>query len=98
MTRMSRVAILVIAATLLLVPTPALAHGLVGRLESPLPLVVYLAGAALAVALSFAIALAHDGRWRQGPASPVRRVPRPLIILLRGIGLLAWAWVVAQFV
>ena len=82
----------------LAIPAPVAAHGLVGRLDSPLPLVVYLAGAAVVVALSFAIAFAHDGRWTPSAATEIRRVPRLLVMLLRVTGLLAWAWVVTQSV
>lgn len=80
----------------LLVPGPVLAHSLVGRLESPLPLAVYLAGAAMAVALSFAFVILRDVR---APADPPARhvsVPRVLILGLRAIGLVGWAWIVAQ--
>jgi hypothetical protein len=95
----SRIASLVaVAAVLLAIPAPVWAHGLVGRLDSPLPLVVYLAGAAVAVALSFAIAFAHDGRWRPATATATRRVPRPVVLGLRLLGITAWLWVIAQFV
>jgi hypothetical protein len=50
------------------------------------------------VALTFAIAFAYSGRWRPAPAPPIRHLPRPILLLLRVLGLLAWAWVVAQFV
>ena len=60
---MSRLGALVAAAAALLaVPTVVAAHGLVGRYESPLPLAVYLSGAGLAVALSFALVLLRDVR------------------------------------
>ena len=94
--RLMPLAALVLAG--LAIPAPVAAHGLVGRLDSPLPLVVYLAGAAVVVALSFAIAFAHDGRWTPSAATEIRRVPRLLVLLLRVTGLLAWAWVVAQSV
>ncbi len=80
----------------LALPTPVLAHGLVGRVESPLPLAAYLGGAALAVALSFAFVIVRDVR---APA-PVRRrtvmAPRWLVLGLRAVGLVAWAWIVVQ--
>jgi hypothetical protein len=77
---------------------PVSAHPLVARTDSPLPLEVYLGGAALAVALSFFIAFVHDGGWRPAEPPKVRRLPRPLIGLLRAGGLLAWGWVVGQFI
>ena len=75
---------------------PAAAHTLVGRLDSPLPLVIYLAGAAMAVGLSFAFVLLRDIRAPEGvPARPVR-VPRAVTWGLRAIGLAGWLWIVAQ--
>jgi hypothetical protein len=98
-TRRSRAIAFAATATVLAgVPGPIAAHGLVGRLDASLPLGVYLGGAALAVALSFGIAFAYSGRWQPAPAPPIRRVPRPVVLLLRVLGLLAWAWIVAQFV
>lgn len=83
---------------LLTLPAPASAHGLVGRVDSPLPLVVYLAGAAIAVALSFGVAFTSHKRWRPTPTGPGRRLPQALLVALRVAGLLAWGWVVVQFV
>jgi hypothetical protein len=89
----------VVGAILLVsLPSPVAAHGLVGRVDSPLPLAVYLAGAAVAVALSFAIAFAYTGRWRPSAPERVRHVPRVVVLLLRAIGLVAWAWIVAQVI
>ena len=51
-------------------PAAASAHSLTGRYESPLPLEAYLAAAALAVALSFAIVL-----LRRPAASEARSAP-----------------------
>ena len=79
-----------------LLPTPAFAHGLIGRVESPLPLAVYLAGAALAVGLSFAFVLLRNVEAPPTPEGPPRTVPRALVVVLRGIGLIGWAWIVAQ--
>lgn len=87
---------LVAVLAVLGLPTPVLAHSLVGRLESPLPLAVYLAGAAMAVALSFAFVILRDV---QAPADrPTRSVtvPRPLTLGLRAIGLVGWVWIVVQ--
>lgn len=75
---------------------PVAAHSMVGRMEAPLPLVVYLFGAGLAVALSFAFVLLRD--VRPTPARPIETatVPRWLAVVLRVIGLSAWLWIVAQ--
>lgn len=85
-----------VVAAWVVMAQPAAAHTLVGRLDSPLPLVVYLAGAAMAVALSFAFVLLRDIRSPETvPARPVR-VPRVVTSGLRVIGLVGWLWIVAQ--
>lgn len=89
------VAVAVLVAVLA-VPAPALAHGLVGRLESPLPLAVYLAGAAMAVALSFAFVILRDVRAPADPPARTVTVPRWLVLVLRTVGLTGWLWIVAQ--
>ena len=90
-------------AILALVPASASAHTLTGRYESPLPLAAYLGGAALAVALSFAIVIlrggsaAADATTAAGTAPGRRvRVPRGLRLAVRALGLIAWVWIVAQ--
>ncbi len=77
-------------------PGAVAAHGLVGRYESPLPLAVYLTGAAIAVALSFALVLLRDVRAVPAKSGAPRIVPKSVRIGLRAIGLLAWLWIVAQ--
>jgi hypothetical protein len=77
-------------------PTPVLAHSLTGRVDSPLPLEAYLAGAALAVALSFAFVIVRDVRPPAAATGGVSRVPRWLVVGLRAIGIVAWLWIVAQ--
>jgi hypothetical protein len=83
---------------LLAVPASASAHQLVGRYESPLPLVVYLGAAAFAVALSFALVLARPVAPTEELAMPTRTlvVPAWLRGLLRLAGLVAWLLVVGQ--
>jgi hypothetical protein len=84
------------AAVTLALPSPALGHQLVGRLDSPLPLAVYLAGAAMAVGLSFAFVLLRDVR-APAPVEPrYVRAPRWLVGGIRAIGLIAWTWIVVQ--
>jgi hypothetical protein len=80
------------------IASPASAHPLMGRADPPLPLELYLSGAALAVASSFVIAFIHHGRRRPAQSPKARYLPRAAVILLRSVGLLAWAWVVAQAV
>lgn len=94
---MRRMAIAVTSlAALLAVPGPVAAHGLVGRVESPLPLAVYLAGAGIAVALSFALVILRDVEAPPPPPARTRPVPALVVQSLRAIGLLAWLWIVAQ--
>jgi hypothetical protein len=77
-------------------PSTVLAHALSNTYQSRLPLVVYLAGAAIAVGLSFAFLLIADVR-AEPPVTTFSRVPpAPLRILLRAIGLIGWIWIIAQ--
>jgi hypothetical protein len=80
----------------LLAPLPVLAHALNQKYESQLPLAVYLAGAGLAVALSFAFVLLRDLRFDAPAPGTIRELPRPLALVLRAIGLIGWLWIVAQ--
>lgn len=89
-------AALAAVVALLALPGTASAHGLVGRYDSPLPLVVYLSGAGIAVALSFALVLLRDVRATPAGARDVRRVPGPVRLGLKGLGLAAWLWIVIQ--
>ncbi len=82
----------------LAVPQTAAGHQLVGRVESPLPLVAYLAGAALAVALSFAFVILRDVRAPAQPSAEPTTAPRWLALGLRAIGLIGWLWIVVQTV
>ncbi len=77
-------------------PAAAAAHGISPVYQSPLPLAVYLAGAAVTVALSFLFVLARD--MRAAPTDPgrVAPVPAPVRLSLRVIGLGGWAWIMAQ--
>jgi hypothetical protein len=84
------------AAWLLLLPDAVLGHVLVGAFHSPIPLPVYLAGAAAAVALSFGAVLLLD-RVSLGTSHPREyHVPAWLRTGLRAAGLLAVAWLLAQ--
>ena len=99
MTRAARRLAASAAAVILALLTPATvaAHTLTAQYESRLPLVVYLAGAGLAVALSFAFVLLRDLRADPPPVDAPRRFPpQPLRVGLRTIGLVGWIWMVAQ--
>jgi hypothetical protein len=95
-TRRSWVPAISLAGALIGLPHVVAAHSLSGRVDTSLPLVVYLAGAAIAVALSFGFAFGRAGRWRPGPASPSIQLPVAFIVGARLLGLLAWAWIIVQ--
>ncbi len=85
-----------VTLALLAFPGAVLGHQLVGLFESPIPLPVYLAGAAAAVALSFAIVFVRDVRpFGAGDDRP-RTVPGWLRTALRLAGVVAVGWIVAQ--
>lgn len=81
----------------LALPASAAGHALSKSFESRLPLAIYLAGAAGAVALSFAFVLVRDIRSAT-PAPDARHVtvPAPIRIALRAIGVAGLAWIVIQ--
>jgi hypothetical protein len=89
-------AVPVVAWLALAGPAPVLAHSLSNSYQSRLPLIVYLAGAAIAVGLSFALLLIADVRAEPPVTTAGRVPPRAIRWLLRGIGLLGWSWIVAQ--
>jgi len=100
MTSPRRVLVAALAgAGILAAPATVAAHQLSKSFESRLPLAVYLAGAAGAVALSFLFVLLRDVR-AEPPRADGRqvRVPAPFRYLLRGIGLVGWTWIMAQAV
>ena len=77
-------------------PAIVAAHNLGTVYQSPLPLAVYLAGAATTVALSFVFVLARDMRAAPTPPGRVVHVPAALRTVLRVVGLIGWVWIVAQ--
>jgi hypothetical protein len=85
------------SAALLLGPATAAGHSLDLTYQSRLPLVVYLIGAGLAVALSFAFLLLTDVRAEPPPVTGPGRLPPAWIrIGLRAIGLIGWTWIIIQ--
>jgi len=110
--RRVRRGLLIALGLVALLPASASAHQLTGRYESPLPLAAYLAGAAIAVALSFAIILlrsrpaispvgtaeaAGEAAGRGGTVTVGEvRVLRALRLMLRALGLVGWLWIVLQ--
>jgi hypothetical protein len=78
-------------------PASVLGHALNPTYTSRLPLAVYLAGAGMTVALSFLFVLARDVRATPPPTTaPAHLPPRVVRVGLRVVGLLAWAWIIAQ--
>jgi hypothetical protein len=77
-------------------PAVALAHGLSPAYQSPLPLAVYLVGAAGVVGLSFAFVIVRDVRAATlDPGRPVG-IPRAMGLALRVVGLVGWLWIMVQ--
>src|SRR5258706_7401563 len=85
-----------VAVLLLAGPATVLAHSLSNTYQSRLPLIVYLAGAAIAVGLSFAFLLIADVRAEPPVTTLGRAMPAPLRFVLRAVGLIGWIWIVAQ--
>ena len=84
-------------AITLAAPAAVAAHTLNPTYTSRLPLAVYLAGAATTVALSFIFVLVRDVRAeRPAMTGEGRLPPAPLRMAARAIGLIAWAWIIAQ--
>ncbi|MDL2334796.1 MAG: hypothetical protein QFC55_02030, partial [Chloroflexota bacterium] len=84
-------------ALLLAWPGVALAHQLNERYEAPLPLVVYVGGAALAVAMSFVFVILRNAPApKTQVAGTIRTVPRWLRLTLQALGLIAWLWIAVQ--
>ena len=81
----------------LALPGVVLAHQLNERYAAPLPLLVYVGGAALAVAMSFVFVILRN---TPAPAIEVtsvpREVPRWLRLGLQSIGVIGWLWIVIQ--
>ena len=84
-------------ALLLAWPGVALAHQLNEKYQAPLPLAIYVGGAAFAVAMSFVFVILRNAPApkTQAVGTP-RTVPRWLRLTLNAIGLIGWVWIVAQ--
>jgi hypothetical protein len=77
-------------------PVSASAHQLNEQYQAPLPLLVYVVGAALAVAISFLFVMLRNPAPVSAPAVLARHRAGWLRLLLGLVGLVAWAWIVAQ--
>jgi hypothetical protein len=86
-----------IAGVAIAAPAAVLGHSLGATYTSRLPLAVYLAGAAATVALSFIFVLVRDVRAERPPDEGAGRLPPAAIRYgLAAIGLIGWAWIIAQ--
>src|SRR5438128_11735399 len=84
-------------ALLLAWPSVALAHQLNEKYQAPLPLAIYVGGAAFAVAMSFGFVILRNAPApRTEVAGTPRTLPRWLRLTLNAIGLIGWLWIVAQ--
>lgn len=92
-----------VAALTLGFPRVAVAHGIGGRLDLPVPLELFIAGAGLVLVVSF-VALAvlwPEPRLQDGPrydAPATRRPVRALRFVLGGVGLVSLILVIGQVV
>lgn len=91
-------------------PQPVLGHQLNQRYEAPLPLAAYIAGAGIAVAMSFLFVIMRpapprsdaerdaerDAEPEMEEARQRRVVPRWTRLALKAVGLIGWLWIVAQ--
>jgi hypothetical protein len=80
-----------------LVPATVAAHALNPTYQSRLPLAVYVVGAATTVALSFVFVIVRDVRAAPPVLDATGSLPPAwLRIGLRALGLVGWAWIIAQ--
>ena len=81
------------------VPEPAFAHGFERPFALPVPLWLYLAGAAVAVAASFVIAAVTVGGARPAPRYPLLSVPRlPSVTVAGVLGVVGMVWWIGMIV
>lgn len=89
--------VLALAAIAVLgLPATVSAHALSGRVETPIPFWAFVAGAAIAVAVSFLLIIVGDPRPPVAAAGRTATVPRAVRSLLRALGLIGWLWIAAQ--
>jgi hypothetical protein len=90
-------ALAAVGTLLLAFPSVVLGHQITERYQAPLPLVIYIGGAVLAVGMSFAfVILRNPPPPSDREDGPVRTVPAWLRGVLGVVGLIGWLWIVAQ--
>ncbi|MEP7361024.1 MAG: hypothetical protein ABI744_05525 [Chloroflexota bacterium] len=78
-------------------PGIVLAHQLNEKYQAPLPLAIYVGGAAFAVGMSFVFVILRNAPAPKTEVSGTpRTLPRWLRVTLQAIGLVGWLWIVAQ--
>src|SRR5688500_19858498 len=85
-----------VASAVAAAPSTVLAHQLTERYQAPLPLVVYVVGAALAVAMSFIFVMIRKAAPPRVESRPGLAVPAWLRNALAALGLIGWLWILAQ--
>ena len=90
------VVVAALTAWLALLPMPVLAHQIGASFRSPLPLAVYVLGAAVAVGVSFALAFRTDPVTEPAVSPRIRHFPRWARAALRTLGVVAWLWIIVQ--
>jgi hypothetical protein len=87
-TRRTALAVVAFAAAFLLVPSTAVAHGLVGKQDLPIPRWLFAWAAAIVLVVSFvALALLWPSpRWQRTPESSLVRLPRLVDPLCGAVG------------
>lgn len=90
-------ALIAVVSALAAGPAITTGHSLDVTYQSRLPLAVYLIGAGLAVALSFAFVLLADVRASPPERTGAGRLPPAWLRYgLRAIGLVGWSWIILQ--
>jgi hypothetical protein len=92
--------LILLVLALLAIPSVAMAHGIGGRLDLPVPLSYFLVGAGVVLVISF-VALAvlwPEPRLQDGPRHDVARLTVPRSWVLPTLGLIALLLVIGQLI
>src|SRR5438128_12683645 len=83
-------------ALLLAWPSVALAHSIKEKYQAPLPLAIYVGGAAFAVAMSFVFVILRNAPAPRTEAGAPRTLPRWLRLTLNAMRLIGRVWIGAH--